>query len=181
MRFRLAAPDWRAQLETPMSSDADEDAPAPPPRLESRPLFVMRLDVRPVLDVGATPVVHRRIGIVPSGRFAGDRMSGVVLEGGSDWQSIGADGSVRLDVRLVLKTGDGALITMTYRGIRAGPADVLARLDRGEPVGPSDYYFRIGALFETSATRYDWLNRLVAAGSGHRLPDGPIYRLFEIL
>jgi hypothetical protein len=88
---------------------------------------------------------------------------------------------VHLDVRLILQTDDGALIAMTYRGIRHGPAEVLARLDRGEPVAPTDYYFRISALFETSDVRYDWLNRVVAAGSGQRLPAGPVYSLFEIL
>jgi hypothetical protein len=168
-------------MSSETESETEDALPASPAALETRPLFVMRLNVRPVLDLGSTPAIHRRIGIVPSGRFEGDRVSGTVLEGGSDWQTLGADGSVLLDVRLVLRTDDGAMIAMTYRGVRAGPADILARLDRGEPVAPSDYYFRIGALFETSDARYGWLNRLVAAGTGHRLPTGPVYTLFEIL
>jgi hypothetical protein len=163
-----------------MTDDANE-LPSAVLTLRSRPLFVMRLNVRPILDVGSTPAVHRRIGIVPSGQFAGDRLSGAVLEGGCDWQSVGHDGSVFLDVRLILQTNDGAIVTMTYRGIRHGSAEVLARLDRGEPVDASEYYFRISSLFETSDGRYDWLNRVVAAGSGHRMPAGPVYSLFEII
>jgi hypothetical protein len=58
---------------------------------------------------------------------------------------------------------------------------VLARLDRGEPVQASDYYFRISPFFETSDARYDWLNRIAAVGIGHRLRAGPVYNLFEIL
>jgi Protein of unknown function (DUF3237) len=38
-----------------------------------------------------------------------------VLDGGSDWQSVRADGSTLLDVRLILKTDDGVLIAMFYR------------------------------------------------------------------
>jgi hypothetical protein len=41
-----------------------------------------------------------------------------VLEGGADWQIVRGDGSIALDVRLVLETIDNALIGMTYRGIR---------------------------------------------------------------
>jgi hypothetical protein len=88
---------------------------------------------------------------------------------------------LQLDVRLTLKTEDGALIGMTYRGFRHGPPAVIERLNRGETVDPSGYYFRIAPLFETSAPRYDWLNRIICVGTGHRLPQGPVYRVFEVL
>nr|MBW4091697.1 DUF3237 domain-containing protein [Pseudomonadota bacterium] len=42
-------------------------------------------------------------------------------------------------------------------------------------------YFRIAPLFETAATRYTWLNNIVAVGTGHRRADGPIYGVFEVL
>jgi hypothetical protein len=86
-----------------------------------------------------------------------------------------------LDARLVLKTDDEALITMTYLGIRHGPADVIARIDKGEMVDPESYYFRINPLFETAAPKYEWINRVLAVGIGHRQADGPIYSVFEIL
>lgn len=167
--------------EEPMSDSPDDELPGSLLELRSRPLFVMRLAVRPILDLGTTPAIHRRVGVVPSGAFAGDRVSGVVLDGGSDWQTVGRDGAVFLDARLVLQTSDGAMIAMTYRGVRHGAPDVLARLDRGLPVAPSDYYFRIAPAFETSDARYDGFNRIVAVGIGHRLPSGPVYSLFEIL
>jgi hypothetical protein len=47
---------------------------------------------------------------VPSGIFDGERLSGQVLDGGSDWQSVHSAGTTTLDVRLVLKTTDDALI-----------------------------------------------------------------------
>ena len=108
-------------------------------------------------------------------------ITGDVLDGGSDWQAVRRDGSTTLDVRLVLKTTDGALIGMTYRGVRHGPAEVIARLERGETVDPAAYYFRIAPQFETASEGYGWINGLVAIGIGHRRADGPIYSLFEVL
>ena len=89
-------------------------------------------------------------------------------------------GSTTLDVRLVLKTGDGALVGMTYRGMRHGPAHVMKRLEQGEAVDPSSYYFRIIPMFEAEVAKYDWLNRIVAVGIGHRRPEGPVYSVFEV-
>jgi len=149
--------------------------------VRTRPLFVMRLDVRKLQVVGATPGSYRRIGVVPGGTFEGERLSGEVLEGGSDWQSVRSDGATTLDVRLVLRTKDDALIGMTYRGLRHGPADVIERIERGELVDPASYYFRISPLFETAAPQYDWINRMMAVGVGHRLADGPVYSVFEVL
>jgi hypothetical protein len=106
--------------------------------------------------------------------------AGHVLDGGSDWQNVRSDGSTTLDVRLVLKASDDALIGMTYRGIRQGASDVIARVEKGEAaVDPGDYYFRIASLFETAAPQYAWLNNVVAIGIGHRgrWPNG----IFEVL
>jgi Protein of unknown function (DUF3237) len=150
-------------------------------RVQTKPLFVIRLNVRPLQLVGATPGAYRRVGVVPSGLFEGERLSGEVLDGGSDWQNVRSDGSTTLDVRLVLKTTDDALIGMTYRGIRHGPPDVIGRLEKGELVDPAAYYFRTTPLFETAAPQYAWLNNVVAVGIGHRFTDGPIYSVFEVL
>jgi hypothetical protein len=149
--------------------------------VRTRPLFVMRLDVRKLQIVGATPGAYRRIGVVPGGSFEGERLSGEVLDGGSDWQTVRNDGTTTLNVRLVLKTKDDALICMTYQGVRHGPPDVVERIEKGEVVDPTSYYFRINPLFETAAAKYDWINRVVGVGIGHRSPDGPIYSVFEVL
>ena len=100
---------------------------------------------------------------------------------GNDWQAARTDSCIKLDVRLVLRTTDGALIVMTYQCLRAGPSNVLEKLDKGEAVEVGSYYFRMNPVFETSAPKYDWINRIIAVGVGHRLPDGPIYSIFEVL
>jgi hypothetical protein len=149
--------------------------------VRTRPLFVMRLDVRPILDVGAAPAGRRRIGVVFGGVFEGERLSGQVLDGGNDWQQVRPDGAVTLDVRLILRTDDDALITMVYHGIRHGPAEIMARIDKGEILDPATHYFRTAPRFETAAPNYDWLNRIIAVGSGHRSAAGVTYSLFEVL
>jgi hypothetical protein len=149
--------------------------------VKTKPLFVMHLDVTSLHAVGGTKGAARRIGVVPSGVFEGERLSGAVLDGGSDWQTLRDDGATLLDVRLVLKTHDGALIGMTYPGIRHGPAEILEKITRGEAVDPTEYYFRITPTFTTSAPQYEWLNRILAVGLGHRIASGPIYSVFEVL
>jgi hypothetical protein len=36
-------------------------------------------------------------------------------------------------------------------------------------------------LFETGAPKYDWINRIVAVGTGGRPAAGSVYSLFEVL
>lgn len=148
--------------------------------VQTRALFVMEVMVDRIEMVGASEGADQRVGYIAGGRFAGERLSGTLLPGGADWQTIRADGTVLLDARVVLAAEDGAVIGMTYNGIRSGPPEVLAALARGELVGPEAYYFRTVARFTTSAAQYDWLNRIIAVGIGHRLPTGPVYSVHEL-
>jgi hypothetical protein len=157
-----------------------EPQPAVLTEVRARPLFRLRETVPPLYVVGRTPSAFRRIGVVTAGSFEGERLAGDVVSG-NDWQDVRQDNCTRLDVRLLLKTSDGALIVMTYQCLRAGAADILAKLDRGEPVDPASYYFRLAALFETASPAYDWINRIVGIGIGQRLADGPLYSVFELL
>jgi hypothetical protein len=84
-------------------------------------------------------------------------------------------------VRLTLKTHDGHLIYMSYRGLRHGPQWVLDRLAKGEKVDPSEYYFRTAPRFETASEKYSFLNRIISVGVGRREASGPIYEVFQIL
>jgi hypothetical protein len=164
-----------------MSPTSNEDLPEILKSVRTRPLFRLREQVPPLYVVGETPNAFRRIGVITGGSFEGERLSGEVLGGGNDWQSVRNDSCVMLDVRLLLKTTDGALVVMTYHVLRHGPPSVMQALDRGETVDPGSYYFRLSGLFETAAPQYDWLNRIIAVGIGNRPPDGPIYSIFEVL
>jgi len=149
--------------------------------IRTRHLFTTRLQVAGMQQIGATPSGNRRIGLVAGGTFEGERLRGTILPGGADWILVRGDGSTTLDVRLVLQTQDGASIGMTYRGMRHGPPDIMERINRGEQVDANLYYFRTSVAFETAASQYDWLNRIIAVGTGDRLPEGPVYDVFEVL
>lgn len=150
--------------------------------IRTTPLLTLTLKVGSIETVGKTPFGERRLAAISGGSFEGPKLRGTVMEaGGSDWLLVRPDGATQLDVRLALKTDDGQLIGMTYRGIRHGDPEVMARVNRGERVDPASYYFRIAPFFETASDKYGWLNRIVAVGLGHREPQGPIYRIFEVL
>jgi hypothetical protein len=151
------------------------------PEIRTTHLMTLTLSVAGMQSIGATPNGNRRIGLVAGGTFQGERLRGAVLPGGADWIMVRADGSTTLDVRLVLETDHKAQIGMTYRGMRHGPAAVMERLNRGDNVDPSEYYFRTAVAFETAAAKYDWLNRVIAVGTGKRPPEGPVYDIFEVL
>ena len=149
--------------------------------LNARPLFTLSGQVGPAVEIGATAAGRRTIFPVDGGEFSGDRLRGIVLAGGSDHMLVRSDGVAVQDVRLTLRTHDDQLIYMSYRGLRHGPSEVMERLAKGEPVAPSEYYFRIVPTFETGCRSYEWLQRIIVVGVGRRLPRGPVYDLYEIL
>lgn len=150
--------------------------------IQTRPLFEIQLQVPQIVDLGDTPNGRRRIATVTGGEFRGERLNGVVVGApAGDWLLQRSDGVTVLDVRLLLRTDDGEHIYMAYRGLRHGPADVMARLAAGERVDPSTYYFRIAPVFETASKKYEWINKVVAVGVGRREPTGPIYSVEEVL
>jgi hypothetical protein len=149
--------------------------------LAFRPLFDVRVEVAEIRTLGRTPLGERRVIPIVGGSFQGERLSGRVLPGGADWQSIGEDGAARLDARYTLEAEGGALVQVRSQGLRHGPPDVLARLAAGEPVDPGSYYFRTVLRFETGAPALDWLNRIIAVARGARRPRVVELTAFELL
>ena len=150
--------------------------------LKSRHLFTITENLPPTLELGDTPAGNRRVFTVSGGQLIGDRIRGEVLpQASSDLLLVRADGTFQLDARLILKIDDGALILMTYRGVRCASPEVNARIARGEQVAPSDYYLRTTPVFETSSSKYGWLNKIVSVGVGQRQGNGVTYEVFEIL
>jgi Protein of unknown function (DUF3237) len=146
-------------------------SPAPADRetaMRSRPLTTLRLSTAPTQLVGDGPHGIRLTFPITGGVFDGDRLRGKVLPGGDDWVIKRPDGVLDLDLRITLETDDGALIHMTFQGIR----------DDGAPGAP---YFRTLPRFETADARYSFLNRLLAVGTGEISSEGPVHVIEEIL
>ena len=83
-------------------------------------------------------------------------------------------------VQITLRSEDGSLILVSYRGLADIGREIRARIAKGEDLPPSRYYFRIAPTFETASEKLEWLNRLVAIGVGKRTATGVIYDLFAI-
>ena len=149
--------------------------------LKSEFLGTLRIEVGDVHLLEDTPAGWRRIDVFRGGTFEGPSIKASLLSGGSDALLRRRDDAMAPDVRLTLETEDGAKIYVTYRGIRHGPAQVMARIARGEHVEPHEYYLRNAMFFETGAAKYDWLNRIIAVGVGRRTPEAAIYEVYEIL
>ena len=104
---------------------------------------------------------------VKGGHFEGERLRGEVIEPGGDWVTQRTDGSLKIDVRLCLKTHDGAHILVTYNGIGKMVDGQLST--------------RCAPLFETGDERYAWLNQVQAVGIGHMEGTNVIYDIYELL
>jgi len=120
------------------------------------PLCTLRGQLKPPIEVGAGPAGTRVVFECESATIKGDRLNGE-MEGavGGDWIVVGPEGTATLDVRVTIRTDDGAVILVQY----PGRADVTNGM---EP--PVTLY--VAPRFETGDERYAWLNRIQAIGKG---------------
>ena len=112
------------------------------------------------------PQGTRTIVQIVSGRFEGPRVKASVQTPSGDWITNRPDGSYKLDVRLTLKTDDGAIILVTYNGI-GHTTDAGASL-------------RAAPLFETGDSRYTWLTRLQSVAVGERVGTALSYDVYAL-
>lgn len=146
-------------------------------------LFDLVFDLNPRLNIGDGPLGRRILFGAAGGSFEGERLRGEVLPGGGDWALFRADGAMSLDVRVILRTHDDALVYMTYGGRWITPPELRADMTdpvRRHQVDPAGYYFRTTPLFETGAKQYAWLNDIVCVGSGYVIDGGVAYKVFQV-
>jgi len=151
--------------------------PAPPALL---PMTMLRIGVAPLVSLGAAPSGERRFVPLGRGTAEGPELSGTVLEGGVDWQTLRGDGVLEIAAHYVIRTADGALVEVTSRGLRHGPPAVMAQLARGEAVPREAYFFRTLMRFWTGAPAWLHLNRVMAIAVGERRANEvwlDVYRL----
>ena len=149
-----------AQSSTPAAATAAPRAPA----FEYLGTLQAETGTRSVVENG--PQGTRTVVQLVGGRFDGPRVKASLQTPAGDWITNRADGTYRLDVRLTLKTDDGALILVTYNGI--GQATAAGASLRSAP------------LFETGDSRYSWLTRLQAVGVGERVGTAIKYDIFAL-
>ena len=139
-----------------------------PPAPALVPMAHVECDVGPVVTLGTAPAGERRFVPLLGGTVTGPELSGRIVEGGVDWQLGRADGVLEIAAHYVVRTADGALIEIHSDGLRHGPAEVMQRLARGEPVWPDEYFFRTVVRFTTGAAAWLHLNKVIALAAGRR-------------
>lgn len=131
-------------------------------------------------EVGHTGRGLRRLIPILGGQVQGDGWRAVILPGGTDFQLVVNARMAELDARYVLETDGGDRIYVQNRAIRSGPAELMARLVRGEPVDPSQIYFRCQPTFETASPALGWITERMFVGTGVREPDQVLIRFYEL-
>jgi hypothetical protein len=142
-----------------------EPFPAPPGLL---PMTRIVCNVDALVNLGPTPRGERRYVALRGGSVTGPELNGRVVDGGVDWQLHRADGVLEIEAHYVLCLDDGALVEVASSGLRHGPAEVMARLARGEQVPGDAYFFRTLIRFTTSAPSWLHLNATMAIARGTR-------------
>jgi len=128
-------------------------------------LFTLTANVSRAATLPDGPAGTRVIVSCTGGVFEGPGIRGTVEGPSGDWVRLGADGTLRLDVRLLLRTDDGAAILMTYTGIGT---------DGGATI-------RAAPLFETGDERYAWLNAVQAVAIGRSGGGQVTYQVSRML
>jgi len=122
---------------------------------------------RPMVAGG--PFGTKVVATVTGGSFVGPKINASLAEdvAAGDWLTVLADGTFSLDVRLSLRTDDGADIYVTYVGYGTRTDDGTAKI-------------RTAPRFETGDERYSWLNGLFCVALGTTTPDGVEYEVYAI-
>jgi hypothetical protein len=58
--------------------------------------------------------------------------------------------------------------------------EATSRFRNLENIPFEDLYLRTTPRFETSSSKYEWLNRIIAVANGMRAPGGGTYHVFEV-
>lgn len=152
-----------------------------PTALQSEFVFEARVAVDKPLIVGPSSHGLRRVVPITGGTFSGPNIKGKIVAGGADWQFVRPDGVLEVLAKYTLETDDGVLISVENRGMRHASPAVMERLNKGELVPGSEYYFRTVAQFEAPlGGKYEWLNRAMFVGVAERHPDAAVIRFYKV-
>lgn len=148
---------------------------------ELKKFATLRVQIAQPQEMGATQFGTRRVIPIIGGTVEGDGWTGKVLPGGADFQLIVSPRLSELDARYVLETDQGETIYVQNRALRAASPEVTQKIIRGEPVDPSEVYFKCTPILETSAERFQWITERLFIGTGIRRPDCVELEFYEVL
>lgn len=117
---------------------------------------------------------------ITGGRVYGDRLTGRILPGGSDWPLIGPDGHSRIEARYTIEVDDGTLIYVVNRGLRVSSGEVREKLRAGDAVAPDAYYLRGAPAFDAPDGPHAWLRESLFIGSIAPDANRVLIRVFRV-
>ncbi len=128
------------------------------------------------LDAGAGPYGNRQYYEIKGGTVKGLRLRGTLAGSGGDWMINGPDGFMRMDVRIQIKTEDGAIIGAHYFGPAEANEKLIQAVNDCAPTEFANQSIRSHWVLETGDPRYLWVNQTVFASQGRLLPahDGSL-------
>lgn len=142
--------------------------------------FVVEVTLGTPVELGRLPTGRRRFVPITGGTVTGPKLSGVVLPGGGDWQTIGDDGVTDVHAHYALRASDGTVVEIDNPGVRVASPAIIARLTAGEDLDPALYYFRTTPRFSVQPGTQDWLRQRVFVASGVRHPDTVQVKIYEV-
>lgn len=141
---------------------------APAPSLEYA--FTATVNVAPPIEQGVEDGGRKRFIAITGGAVTGPMLSGTILAGGGDWQTILPGGLTKVEAHYFIKAADGTVIEITNPGVRTGSPEVIEQLAKGGDVDPSAYYFRTTPRFDVAPGPHEWLRRNAFVARGIRRP-----------
>jgi hypothetical protein len=164
----LAAPVAAMAAEPTFQPPMAGAIPVQPPT--TRLAWEAEVTIGPMIDMGDTPLGHRRMIPITGGTFAGPRLRGKVLPGGADRQLVRKDGVTLLNALYEMQTDDGAVLTILNR--------VTA-----DPTAKPPYTLSLVEVTAPSGS-YGWLNSRIFVGDLHVLPPerkAVLIRVYEVV
>ena len=135
---------------------------------EARHLCSFAIDVGEAQTVDQGAPLRRFVPIL--GGVVSNGLTGRILSGGGDWQSVLVDGTIEISAHYVIEIEGEGLVEIRSDGVRAVPED-----------NPDAVYFRTLIRFQTSAPGLKRLNKVLAISTGRREANRVLLEISEIL
>lgn len=158
----------------------DEIRACPLPPLEIEELFYLESIVDEPIPVGDIGGKILNIYPISGGFFFGEKLRGELVNFGADWNYRHNPSLSEMDCRYLLKTDDGAFISVRTNGRCTLSAEQRAERMAGGQVDNNAFYYRQHLFFETASEKYSWLNNIIAFAVMGLKDNRTCYRAYYI-
>ena len=122
------------------------------------------------VEVGAASTItdgtlDRRFVPILGGNITG-RLTGHILAGGGDWQTVRPDGTIDLEAHYIVAIDGHGLVEVRASGVRFAT--------------PENVYFRTSMRFSTDDSGLEWFGRRICLSTGRREASQVALDIFEL-